>query len=292
MSSSTTFSRLFADTSAVGSMNTVSPVRDVSWTIPSPSDFAEALSGNTKRSARTVKNWSCKTETYSSDRISFSIAPRAFSASALRSSRNRASSGEAASLISPEASKVAEIVRANPRGGSSSAANVATSGVAGRDPTPGVPTNARRASSAISVSTATGRSSSAPSTIPFSAEERAASISGAASEGSDSPARSNPASSATAAICSVASLALPASESSRQSARPAADCASAARRLSSSAQSRTSRKRVSAMVRARKTTLRERAGRRLKTAVYGLSMVMIRSQGKLNLMSTVLGLLS
>ena len=58
MSSSTTFSRLLADTSAVGSMNTVSPVRDVSWTIPSPSDLADALSGNTNRSARTVKNWS------------------------------------------------------------------------------------------------------------------------------------------------------------------------------------------------------------------------------------------
>ncbi len=243
-------SRLLADTNAVGSMNTVSPVRDVSWTIPSPSDFAEALSGNTNRSARTVKNWSCNTETYSSDRITFSIAPRALSASPLRSSRNRASSGDAASLISPEASNVAPIVRANPRGGSSFAASAAISGVAARvSPTPAVPTNARRAPSAMSVSTATGRSSSAPSTIPFSAEASAASISGAASDGSGSPARSNAANSATAAIRRAAPPASAANSRRAQSLWPAADCASDARRLSSSLQSRTSGKRDSVIVR-------------------------------------------
>jgi len=248
MSSSTTFSRLLADTSAVGSTKTVSPVRDVSWTIPSPSDFAEALSGNTNRSARTVKNWSWRTETYSSDRISFSIAPRAFSTRPLRSSRNRANSGDAASLISPDASNVVPIVRASPRGGSSLAASAAISGVDGRvAPTPAVPRNARRAPSAMSVNTATGRSSSAPSTIPFSAEASAASISGAASDGSGSLPRNNPASSATAAIRREASLASAARESSRQLARPAADWAWAASRLSSSAQSRTSRKRRSVM---------------------------------------------
>jgi hypothetical protein len=47
ISSSVTLSRLFTATSAVGSTNTVSPVREVSCTMPSPSDFALAFSGST-----------------------------------------------------------------------------------------------------------------------------------------------------------------------------------------------------------------------------------------------------
>ena len=47
ISSSVTLSRLLTATSAVGSTNTVSPVRDVSWTMPRPIDFALALRGST-----------------------------------------------------------------------------------------------------------------------------------------------------------------------------------------------------------------------------------------------------